>query len=86
MKTSCRAPGVVGRLEGKENMAIGSVIQRSGSLVVYDERGHQTGMVLTASGDSELQGYTSSTVSVRRGNLVLTYNERGQQMGTALVR
>ncbi len=58
MKPPAVRPGPVGRLEENENMAIGSVIQRSGSLVIYDERGHQRGMVLTASGDCELQGYT----------------------------
>ena len=56
-------------------MAIGTVTQRGNMIYVYDERGH---LKFTQSG--ELQGYTSTSVSVRRGggNLVYVYDENGR--------
>ena len=56
-------------------MAIGTAVQRGSMVYIYDERGHQTGVV---SGD--LQGYTSGTVSVQRGTMICTYDQRGHQL------
>ena len=63
-------------------MAIGTVVRRIGGMSVYDERGRQAGTISVLPSD-ELQGYTGSTVSVRRGSSVFIYNERGQQIGVA---
>ena len=62
-------------------MAIGSVVERANSLIVYDERGHQTATIPLGIRDARLQGYTATVVSVRRGNVVPTYDERGRQIG-----
>lgn len=55
-------------------MAIGTVTQRGSMVYVYDEHGH---LKFTQSG--ELVGYTSGTVTVRRGSgsLVYVYDENG---------
>jgi len=63
-----------------EAMAIGSVIERTGCLFVYDERGRQISTISVLSND-ELRGYTGSTVSVQRGSFVFSYDEQGRQMG-----
>jgi hypothetical protein len=58
-------------------MAIGSAVQRGSLIYVYDEKGHRLTSLLAGGGPKEgLQGYTSSTVSVRRGSLVHTYDVR----------
>ena len=59
-------------------MAIANVVDRGNMLWVYDEHGHVLGQV--PKGDS-LQGYTSTTVSVRRGSMIYTYDERGLLLG-----
>ena len=50
-------------------------------MYVYDEKGRQI-MVLPAGNKPEdgLTGYTSTTVSVRRGGLVYTYDQKGRQI------
>lgn len=55
-------------------MAIGTVTQRGNVIYVYDERGH---LKFTQTG--EMQGYTGTTVSIRRGgNVVYVYDENGR--------
>ncbi len=60
-------------------MAIGTVTQRGNMIYIYDERGH---LKFTQSG--ELVGYTSGTVTVRRGggSLVYVYDENGHHCFT----
>ena len=54
-------------------MAIGSAVQRGSLVYVYDEKGRRLTSLLAGKGPKdELQGYTSSTVSVRRGSLIYT--------------
>ena len=61
-------------------MAIGSAVQRSSFVYVYDEKGRQFAALPAGSGPNDgLKGYTSTTVSVRRGSFVYTYDERGRQ-------
>lgn len=61
-------------------MAIASVVQRGFSIYIYDEKGRQLGIVRAGSGRNDgLEGYTSSTVSVRRGNSIYVYDEKGRQ-------
>ena len=67
-------------------MAIGSVIERANSLIVYDERGRQTAIIPLGIAEAVLQGYTAGTVSVRRRTVVLIYDARGRQIGMVPVR
>ncbi len=59
-------------------MAIGSAIQKGSHVYVYDE--HNS---LLFNRQGELMGYTSNTVSLRTGNSIYTYNEKGS---TASIR
>lgn len=68
-------------------MSIGSAVQRGNMVFIYDERGHQTGMVAAGYGPHDgLRGYTGSSVSVQRGRMVFIYDEKGHQTGMAPVR
>ena len=54
-------------------MAIGSAVHRGSLIYVYDKRGRRLTSLLAGQGPKDgLQGYTSSTVSVRRGSLIYT--------------
>ena len=55
-------------------MAIGLAIQRGDRVYVYDSYNHALCNLL-----GELVGFTSSTVSVKRGGFVYTYDEQGHQ-------
>jgi hypothetical protein len=49
-------------------MTIGTVVQRGPIIYIYDEHRNQISTITAGSGaDCRLEGYTSSTVSVRRG-------------------
>lgn len=56
-------------------MAIGNVVERIGTIFIYDERGLITASI--GAGDG-LKGYTSSTVTIQRGNQIFTYDEQGR--------
>lgn len=61
-------------------MTIGSAIQSGPFIYVYDEQGRQVAVL--PAGDSPrdgLQGYTSSTVNIRRGAFIYSYDSSGQQ-------
>ena len=60
-------------------MAIGLAVHRGNFVYVYDERNLQL-CAIGAGGDSQLVGYTGTTVSIKRGNFIYTYNERGMQL------
>ena len=64
-------------------MAIGSVVEKSGSVYIYDERGRYISQVPSSDG---LQGYTGSTVSVRRGAFIYVYDERGRYVSQVPAR
>lgn len=51
---------------------IETCVQRGSHVYVYGSGNH-----LLFSVDGELQGYTSSTVSVKRGSAIKTYDEKG---------
>jgi hypothetical protein len=52
-------------------MAIGSAVHRGSLVYVYDEKGRRLTSLLAGKGPKDgLQGYRSSTVSVRRGPLI----------------
>lgn len=68
-------------------MAIGNAVQRGSSVYIYDEKGHQLGVVGAGSGPNDgFKGYTGSTVSVRRGNSIYIYDEKGRQKGVTPAR
>lgn len=61
-------------------MAIGSVIQKGNFVYVYNEKGQQLSCIAACSKSIDsLQGYTTSTVSIKRGNFIYIYDERGRQ-------
>ena len=62
--------------------SIGNVIDRGGQLFIYDQNGRH----IRTSGigpNCYLTGYTSSTYSVRNGNVIYTYNVQGRQISNA---
>jgi len=59
-------------------MAIANVITRGGTIFIYDEKGHQTGMISNA---GNMVGYTGQTVNIRRGAVIFFYDEKGRQTG-----
>ena len=50
---------------------IATVVERGGFAYVYDEKGSQ--FLALAAGDG-VTGYTSTTVSIRRGNFIYIFN------------
>lgn len=59
-------------------MAIASAVQRNGNVYIYDEKGGAIAALSAGVGPKDgLQGYTSSTVSIRRGMFIYVYNEKG---------
>lgn len=59
-------------------MTIAMAVQRGNNALVYDE----TGKILCSIGSVDaLMGWTSSTVTIRNGNTMRTYNEKGQIIG-----
>ena len=61
-------------------MAISNVVERNGFVYIYDDAGNNTGTVGVGSGpDDGLKGYTSSSVNVRSGSWIYSYDERGIQ-------
>jgi hypothetical protein len=66
-------------------MAIGSVTQRGNVAVIYDEAGRQLSMIQVGFGPNDgLLGYTGSSVSLRFGAMILTYDARGRQISSRL--
>jgi hypothetical protein len=61
-------------------MAIGTVIRTGSNIVIRDEKGNQTASIFSASPDDKIVGYTSTILTMRRGNSIVTYNEQGQQL------
>jgi hypothetical protein len=59
-------------------MAIGSAIERGSLICVYDEHGRTLFQKARGSGPKDgLLGFTGSTVTVRFGSIIYTYDERG---------
>ncbi len=66
-------------------MTIGSVTQRGNVALVFDELGRQLSMISVGFGPNDgLLGYTGSSVSLRFGAMILTYDARGRQIGSRL--
>lgn len=58
-------------------MGIGTAQQKGSTVYVYDENNRT---LWTRSG--ELQGYTSSTVTIKQGNTLYMLDEKGHTKGT----
>jgi hypothetical protein len=58
-------------------MSVGSALQLRDAVYVYNDRGVRIGMYY-----GDLHGFTSSTVSIRRGDRIYTYTERGMPVST----
>ncbi|MBC7750502.1 MAG: hypothetical protein H7Z73_02110 [Candidatus Saccharibacteria bacterium] len=59
-------------------MSIGNVLEKGNSFYVHDEDGKLL-CVKTAIKDDELIGYTSTTFSIKQGNTIHTYDEKGRR-------
>lgn len=57
---------------------IGTVLKKSSTIYVYDEKGHT---LCTKSG-GEIMGYTGTSFSVKKGNTVYIYDEKGRTLST----
>lgn len=59
--------------------------QRGKYVYIYNENGSQVATIQVASGkESGLVGFTSQTVSVQQGQSIVTYNERGYEVGSPI--
>lgn len=58
-------------------MTIGMAQQKGSTVYVYDENNNQ---LWTRNG--ELQGYTSSIVTIKMGSTLYMYDEKGNQTGS----
>ncbi|MCJ9691381.1 hypothetical protein MOV76_07005 [Rhizobium sp. PRIMUS64] len=62
-------------------MAIASAFQKRDYVHVYDERGRNVCQIPAGTGPKDgLVGFTGSTVSIRRGNNIYTYDENGRNL------
>ena len=68
--------------KGEEKM-IGSAVERSGFVYIYDEKGRQTGCVPAKKG---LVGYGGNSVTVTDGAFNYIYDEKGRQTGCVPAR
>ena len=62
-------------------MAIETVVQRSSSIQIYGAGGSILGSIPINYGDM-LMGYTGSSITVRKGDFINTYNEHGAQISS----
>lgn len=59
--------------------------QRGKYVYIYNENGSQVATIQVASGkESGLIGFTSQTVSIQQGLSIVTYNERGYEVGSPI--
>jgi len=62
-------------------MPIGSAIERGSYVCVYDTHGRTLFVKVKGSGPRDgLLGFTGSTVTVRFGSAIYTYDEKGQTL------
>ena len=62
-------------------MTIETAIQKSSYIQIYGTNGSILGSIPINSGDM-LLGYTTSSVTVRKGSFINTYNEHGAQISS----
>lgn len=59
-------------------MAIASAVEKNGNVYIYNEKDGTMAVIPAGTGPKDgLMGYTSTTVSIRRGFYVNVYNEKG---------
>lgn len=62
-------------------MSIATAETRNGFVYVTNDKGVRIQTIPCGNGPNDgVTGYTSSTVSVRKGDFIYTYNEKGQQI------
>ena len=61
----------------RNSMAIGKAVQNGKQVYVYNDKELRIGLYF-----GELHGFTSSTVGIRRGDRIYTYNEHGLPIST----
>jgi hypothetical protein len=62
-------------------MAIGAAVQKGSFAHIYDPKGHHLGTVAVSAKSPEgLVGFTSTTVSVRKGARIFTYDKKGRHI------
>jgi hypothetical protein len=72
---------------GRLSMAIGTAVQKGGTIHIYDPKGNHLGSVSAGGKPPDgLVGFTNATVSVRRGSTIHTYDERGNHKGSIPAR
>lgn len=57
-------------------MTIETVVQKSYTITIFGEHGRVLGNIPTNSGDM-LMGFTGSSVTVKKGDFIKVYDERG---------
>jgi len=62
-----------------------TAIKRGGIVYVYAE-GNRVLWTIGCGPECELMGYTSTTVTIRRGNIAYVYNEKGSLVSTTQAR
>jgi hypothetical protein len=67
----------------EKQMVIANVVQRGGTVYVYDAGGRiLTTVAVGGKPPDGLQGYTGSTFNVRMGSTIYTYDEAGRILTT----
>ncbi|MGC8522890.1 MAG: hypothetical protein ACP5M5_01240 [Acidibrevibacterium sp.] len=68
-------------------MAIGNAVQRGTIVQVYDEKNRPIFILPAGSGANDgLRGYTGSTINIKRGPYIYTYDAKGRQIGMTAAR
>ena len=68
-------------------MSIATAETRNGFVYVTNDKGVRIQTIACGNGPNDgVTGYTSTTVSVRKGDYVYTYNEKGQQINAVRVK
>lgn len=59
-------------------MGIASAVENNGNVYLYNEKGGTIAAIPVGNGPRDgLQGYTATSVSIRRGAHIYVYNEQG---------
>jgi len=70
-------------LRAETPKVIATVVERSGTIYVYNDKGTIITTLTAGSGPKDgLQGYTQSTISVRRSGTIYVYNPNGTIINT----
>ena len=69
----------------RNNIMITNAYQRGKTVYIYNERGAQSASIMVGTGKgSGLVGFTGQTVSIQQGVSIVTYNEKGYEVGSPI--